>query len=45
MQEGGLFSKGGAKIAKVPATESEVLHSDLMGLFEKKKCRDFFIFV
>jgi hypothetical protein len=31
-KEGGFFSKGGIKIAKVPVTGKEALASDLMGL-------------
>jgi Rab GDP dissociation inhibitor len=38
MKEGGIFSKGGPKIEKVPATASEALKSDLMGMFEKRRC-------
>ena len=38
MKEGGFFSKGGGKIEKVPATAAEALKSDLMGLFEKRRC-------
>jgi len=29
----------------VPATDSEALKSDLMGLFEKRRCKKFFTFV
>ena len=32
-------------IGKVPANDSEALKSSLMGLFEKKKCIDFYKFV
>lgn len=38
MKEAGMFSKGGGKIEKVPATASEALKSDLMGMFEKRRC-------
>ena len=31
-KEGGFFSKGGIKIAKVPVTPREALASDLMGM-------------
>jgi Rab GDP dissociation inhibitor len=44
-KEKGFFSKGGYKIEKVPATDSEALRSDLMGLFEKRRCKKFFTFV
>lgn len=33
------------KIHKVPATDSEALSSGLMGFFEKRRCRKFFIYV
>jgi Rab GDP dissociation inhibitor len=33
------------KINKVPATEAEAVSSDLMGMFEKKRFRDFLMFV
>jgi Rab GDP dissociation inhibitor len=42
---GGMFSKAKAKIHKVPATDVEALKSDLMGLFEKRRCKKFFKFV
>jgi len=38
MKEKGVFSKGGAKIEKVPTSDKEALSSDLMGLFEKRRC-------
>ncbi|PWA50436.1 GDP dissociation inhibitor [Artemisia annua] len=38
-----VFNKG--KIHKVPATDVEALKSPLMGLFEKRRARKFFIFV
>ena len=41
VSEGGMFSSGGAKIHKVPATKTEALSSDLMGMFEKKRCTKF----
>ena len=44
-KEKGFFSKGGIKIEKVPATDSEALKSDLMGLLEKRRCKNFFVFV
>lgn len=44
-QKGGLFSKEKNAIAKVPANDSEAIKSSLMGLFEKKRCRDFYIYV
>jgi Rab GDP dissociation inhibitor len=42
MKEKGMFSSGGAKIEKVPATDKEAIKSDLMGLFEKRRCKNFF---
>lgn len=38
---GGFFSKAGNMIAKVPATDTEALKSPLLGLFEKKRLRNF----
>ena len=43
--KGGLFSSSGAKIHKVPSNDSEALKSNLMGLWEKKRCRNFFIYL
>lgn len=45
MKEKGFFSSGGAKIEKVPATDKEAIKSDLMGLFEKKRCKNFFQYI
>mmetsp|Transcript_1940 Transcript_1940/g.3983 ORF Transcript_1940/g.3983 Transcript_1940/m.3983 type:complete len:443 (-) Transcript_1940:329-1657(-) len=39
-----VLTKGG-KIHKVPATDGEALKSPLMGLFEKRRARTFFIYV
>jgi len=33
------------KVHKVPATDTEALKSPLMGLFEKRRCKKFFVFV
>lgn len=44
-KKGGLFSSAGGKIFKVPSNDSEALKSSLMGLWEKKRCRNFFIFI
>ncbi|CAA7403704.1 unnamed protein product [Spirodela intermedia] len=38
-----VFNKG--KVHKVPATDMEALRSPLMGLFEKRRARNFFIYV
>jgi Rab GDP dissociation inhibitor len=40
---GGFFSKGGHMIAKVPCTDTEAVKSPLMGLFEKKRLRNFLV--
>eukprot|EP00270_Netrium_digitus_P007015 TRINITY_DN202_c0_g1_i11.p1 TRINITY_DN202_c0_g1~~TRINITY_DN202_c0_g1_i11.p1 ORF type:complete len:447 (+),score=88.60 TRINITY_DN202_c0_g1_i11:149-1489(+) len=42
--DGSYVFKGG-RIYKVPATDVEALASPLMGLFEKRRARQFFIFV
>jgi Rab GDP dissociation inhibitor len=39
-----MFSKAKGVIHKVPATAKEAVSSDLMGLFEKNRCRKFFEF-
>ena len=44
-KEGGFFSKGGVKIEKVPGTAEEALKSDLMGLLEKNRCKNFLQYV
>jgi Rab GDP dissociation inhibitor len=43
--KGGMFSKAKGVIHKVPANDKEALASDLMGLFEKNRCRKFFSYV
>lgn len=45
MSSGGIFSKARAKVHKVPATDTEALKSDLMGILEKRRCKKFFKFV
>jgi Rab GDP dissociation inhibitor len=40
-----MFSSAKAVVHKVPSNDSEALKSPLMGLFEKKRCRDFYIYV
>lgn len=42
--EGSYVYKGG-KISKVPADEKEALTSDLMGLFEKRRFKNFLVYV
>jgi len=44
-QKGGMFSSAKNVICKVPATDSEALKSPLMGLFEKKRLRTFYIYL
>jgi Rab GDP dissociation inhibitor len=43
-QKAGMFSSAKSVIHKVPSNDSEALKSPLMGLFEKKRCRDFYIY-
>lgn len=45
MKEGGFFSKGGPMIAKVPANDKEAIKSNLLGWNEKRKARNFFIYI
>jgi Rab GDP dissociation inhibitor len=40
-----MFSSAKNVICKVPATDSEALKSPLMGLFEKKRLRNFYIYL
>lgn len=42
---GGFFSSAANKIYKVPSNETEAVKSSLMGLLEKKRARDFYMFV
>jgi Rab GDP dissociation inhibitor len=44
-QKGGMFSNAKNVICKVPATDTEALKSPLMGLFEKKRLRNFYIYL
>ena len=41
----GFFTSGGNKIHKVPTNENEAIKSNLMGLFQKKKCRNFYMYL
>jgi Rab GDP dissociation inhibitor len=43
--KGGFFSSAGGKIYKVPGNDSEALKSSLMGLWEKKRCKNFFVYI
>jgi len=42
---GGFFGKPKGVIHKVPSNDQEAWKSDLMGLFEKNRCRKFFQFI
>jgi Rab GDP dissociation inhibitor len=45
VSKSGMFSSTAkAVIYKIPANDNEALKSPLMGLFEKKRCRDFYIY-
>lgn len=44
-KKGGIFSTGGPKIEKVPANDKEARNSDLMGLMEKLRCKNFFVYL
>lgn len=43
-RKGGLFSSAHGTICKVPTNEKEAISSDLMGLFEKRRCAKFLNF-
>ena len=43
--EGSYVMGKSGKISKVPADEKEALSSDLMGLFEKRRFKNFLVFV
>eukprot|EP00054_Salpingoeca_dolichothecata_P027228 m.198792 g.198792 ORF g.198792 m.198792 type:complete len:446 (-) comp25899_c3_seq1:154-1491(-) len=43
--EGSYVWKSGGKVYKVPSTESEALSTSLMGLFEKRRFRNFLLWV
>jgi Rab GDP dissociation inhibitor len=42
--DGSYVYKGG-KVHKVPATDGEALKSSLLGVLEKRRCKNFFEFV
>ena len=44
-QIAGSFVYRDGKISKVPSNESEAIRSPLMGLFEKRRARNFFLYV
>ena len=43
--EGSYVMGKGGKVSKVPADEREALSSDLMGMFEKRRFKNFLVFV
>lgn len=42
---GALWGKAKNTISKVPANDSEALKSPLMGIFEKRNCRNFYLYL
>lgn len=44
-QIAGSYVLRNGRIAKVPATEMEAIKSPLLGLFEKRRARNFFLWV
>lgn len=40
-----MLKKEKMAIAKVPANDMEALHSKLMGIFEKKRCMNFYKYI
>lgn len=44
-QKAGFFNNAKHAIHKVPANDSEALKSPLMGIFEKKRCRNFYVYL
>jgi Rab GDP dissociation inhibitor len=45
VKESGFFSKGGIKVEKVPGNDKEALKSDLMGILEKTRCKNLFVYI
>ena len=43
--KGGMFSSAKGVIYKVPLSQEDVANSDLMGMFEKNRCKKFYNFV
>ncbi len=43
--EGSYVWKTGGKVFKVPVTETEALATSLMGIFEKRRFRNFLVWV
>lgn len=44
-QKAGIFSSAKQIISKVPSNDKEALKSNLMGLFEKKRCHKFVVYL
>ena len=44
-QKGGMLKSAKLAIHKVPANDMEALKSNLMGLFEKKRCMNFYKYI
>ena len=44
-QKGGMLKSAKLAIAKVPSNDMEALKSNLMGLFEKKRCMNFYKYI
>lgn len=44
-QKGGLLKKAKMAVCKVPANDMEAIKSSLMGLFEKKRCMNFYKYI
>lgn len=44
-KKGGMFSSAKTVVEKVPSNDKEALKSNLMGLFEKKRCRNFVLYL
>ena len=44
-QKGGMLKSAKLAICKVPANDMEALKSNLMGLFEKKRCMNFYKYI
>ena len=43
--KGGMFSSARGRIYKVPSSQDDIVNSNLMGMFEKNRCKKFYNFV
>ena len=43
--KGGVFSSAKGRIYKVPSTQEDISNSELMGMFEKNRCKKFYNFI